>query len=291
MELEGFGVQAFSQGLVSELVLKDDSDGREVKISPEPPGFKGVGVSYHGIGASYQWVSRDEEDRNKKSEAKGFKWTVPWGNFLFEYYNTEFEGADVSDSGFRNDIDSFDQGMVITWSRKKDLDFSSIYGLERTLSEGERDHLSHTVYNISYQESIWRSDTAFIPVSTGPNDFLAFRYLRRRYTKASIGRTYIKYFDKVRFSGIASVGPFIGQRLLKYEATSNLSEDEETEWGIGVNLGFSIASDYGFRKLGKKWGTNFNYGLNFNGHNASSFGEQNIGTIQTAFGVYLGALW
>ena len=291
IDLTDFGAQVFSQSLNSELVLRDDSDGREVEITPEAPGFRGLGVSYKGIGASYQWISRNEEDRNKKSEASGFKWTVPWGDFLFEYYNTEFEGADVSGAGFRTDIDSFDQGFIVTWARKKDLDFSSIFGLEKTLSDGERDYMTHTIFNVSYQESIWRSDTAMIPVSTGPDDFLAFRYMRRRLTKASIGRTYVKYFDKVRFSGIVSIGPFVGKRLLKYEATSNLTEDEETEWGLGASIGFSIASDYGLKRLGKKLGTHFNYGLNLYAHNASSFGEQNISTLQTAAGVYFGSLW
>lgn len=287
--LEGLGLQLFSQSLNSELSLQDETD-REVILTPEPPGFIGAGISYKGIGLAYAEASNSEEDRLKRSDASGFKWTIPWDHILFEFYKTSFEGVAVDGSSFRSDVEVETTGAHVTWARDKNLKFSGIFGLDSEVSKGRRPGRGSTYYTASLLESVWNGETSFWPTPTGTDDTLAFRYLRRRAAKLGIGRAYVKYYTYHRFSIMGDIGAFAGNRVLKYE-NNNLPENESTESGLTVSLAFSFASDIGFRRLSKKWGTNFNYGINFVAHQASSFGDENIGTNQRAVELYLGTLW
>jgi len=281
-------IELFGQKLDSKLTLQE-TNGNEVNILTDAPIFTGASASYRGIGVSY-YISKDNSEDETNTE--GFKWTIPWNNFLFECYSTKFKGAFVEDYSFRTDITSESLGLIVTWSNSN-MDFSSIYGLERGLSLGPRDGIFHTYYIASIQQSKWQASYSFHPVFYGDSDYLAFNYINRIFTQMGIGTTYVKYFDYFRFSFLGDLGVLIEERELKYEP-GKLPADKSYGLGLSIGFGTSISSDIGLRELGKYFNTHFNYGFSLLNRSAGTISNENKGTILNSlseFKIYLGAIW
>jgi hypothetical protein len=288
LAFEGLGVRLFSEVVNSDLSIKDEEGDREVTMNPKPPNFNGAALSYKGIGGSYQETQRNDEEN--QSEMRGFKWTIPWDNFLFEVYGLRIEGAEVSNNpqNFREDVEAEVHGGHITWSHDDDINFSSIFGLDKDITKGSQPGSSGTFYALSYQEAIWKADSTFWPTPSGPDDEFAFRYIRRRIVQLNWGGAYVKYFEYMRFSVMGSLGYFGGYRNLHYENREDIHEGEN---GFGITVATSIASDLGLRSLSKSWGTSFIYGVSLLFHNAESLNTPKVGTSQSNITIYLGTLW
>jgi hypothetical protein len=278
-----WGVQLFLQNLNSSLNIEDKS--RKVEISPEPPGFNGIGLSYSGIGFSFQSANDDVPTR---SSASAFKWTIPWRNHFIEFYRGRYSGAKVSDGIFRADIESNVLGLHITRARDTDFDFSSVYGLEEHVTSAKKKKTSTTFWSGSIQEILWTADSAFISNPIGPDDELAFKSVRRNLATLNYGKAYVKYWEYFRFGSMGGIGGFYGKRKLKYSSRNELNQDE---YGVGVNLALSGASDYGFKRFNKYYDLSTSYGLAVLVHTTTSFTNPNAGTTQSAGIIYIGTLF
>ena len=95
-------------------------------MEPSPPSQTGLSFTYKGIGIGYAFS--EEEDPSKLSKYEGLSYQIPIKNVLIQASHTNIEGAEVTDRGHVEDIETESVNVGFSWSPEV-FKFSCFLGL------------------------------------------------------------------------------------------------------------------------------------------------------------------